>query len=206
MILKQNNTILNKEYVSNAVEVKHEIQFNYPDAEYLKYYASRINTYWFIDCIYVGNISGLQFFYNYSKPDISHSIEVFIDASFLPSNISSQNILKKISVTSKEIDIISSTATSSVIESDTSENKKFSYLTINNSTNNNVTDSNLLFDCTTKSIDRKILNHSYGIFSKKIKIKGNFFFTLNYDKYHLNVKKLIYLLFIYKYHSSCRKY
>ncbi len=182
MVSSQNESVLNPVYVSNASEVTHEVSLNPPDAEFLKNNTSSVVTYWFVDCLPVGNSSDLKYRHNYSIADVSYEISALVVASHLsPSNSSANNVTVPLTDASTEVDIISSTSTPSDIKplnsTDVADNKKFSYLTINNSTKNDLI-SPPPFSCPSKNITSKNSSYSYGLFSSKIKVKGGYYFWI----------------------------
>lgn len=173
--MKQNNTIENTEYISNSTEVLHAIELNIPDANFLKYNFSSVTTVWYIDCSYSGSTSDLSFRYNYTTADVSHHIIALVYASSnsLPNvtdMTSNNSTLENLNMATTPLDVLLNSI------ADSSNNPRFSYLTVNNATKSNGSLPNVQFDCLNKKIINTNLHATYGLFSRKIEVKGKVFF------------------------------
>lgn len=175
--MKQNNTIENTQYISNSIEVLHTIELNIPDANFLKYNFSSVTTVWYIDCNYSGSTSDLSFRYNYTTADVSHHIIALVYASsnsppnvtYMTSNDSTRENLN-VATTPSDVHLNSIT--------DSSNSPRFSYLTVNNATKSNGSLPDVQFDCLNEKIINRTLNATYGLFSRKIEVKGTVFVLL----------------------------
>lgn len=175
MTLVQNNVTMNTQYISNAVEVLHRIDLNFPDETFLKHNASSITTWWFADCVYIGSSSDLTFRHIYAKANVSHHIEALVFASNLPEiSNSSLSVTSSFPTNSSHEDVLSSTPSDVLLNTitDSTSNTKFSYLTVSNATKNDGAHSDIPFNCLSKQIVNRKPHATYGLFSRKIEVKG----------------------------------
>lgn len=84
MSLIQSRHLRETEYVSSGEEVSHRVDLTEADGAFLKYSATRILTYWFVDCIYYGQTPGYVFNFNYTQPGKIHHVEALVVASYEP--------------------------------------------------------------------------------------------------------------------------
>ncbi|KAK0072889.1 hypothetical protein PV325_010644 [Microctonus aethiopoides] len=84
MVMIQPNISVNSEYVSSASEAEVKINLREGDENYIKNNATEISTYWFVDCKYYGQTSDYIFHYNFTKPNVTASVEALIVASYEP--------------------------------------------------------------------------------------------------------------------------
>lgn len=83
MVLIQGNKSTDKDFVSNASSVTHEIDIKQTDRDYIKN-ATSVFTYWFIDCTYYGITTDMKFLFNYTSPGDEHTVEALVMADFTP--------------------------------------------------------------------------------------------------------------------------
>lgn len=179
MILKQNDTSSTSEYISNATSVTHNIELHSPDAKFLKNNASAIATFWYLDCNYIGKTNDLMFEFNYTTSDVTHFIDALVIAS-LESNHSSTYAIPHTTLSpaesSTEIYLINNSTKSSDPKFNSStvpyNNTKFSYLIFNNGNSSILTSPPIQYDCAKKTFSPMNKHDIYGLFSRKIKVKG----------------------------------
>lgn len=82
--ITQQNRTLQDTYVSSVSEVKMKVNIRKGDYDFLKEKATSISTYWFIDCKYYGQTNDLSFTYNFTSPNVAHTVEAVVVASYDP--------------------------------------------------------------------------------------------------------------------------
>lgn len=80
MILDQDGTIRDRQFVSVEAPVRHEINITDTDMAVINN-SSYIEVFWFIDCKYVGKTSDLSYVYNYTSEGQSYNMEALVVAS-----------------------------------------------------------------------------------------------------------------------------
>ncbi|XP_060534980.1 uncharacterized protein LOC132707233 [Cylas formicarius] len=70
-------------YVSSNGTTLHNVTLNEADAQFVAE-APKVLSYWFVDCVYYGIGYNLDFAFNYTKPDVGHTIEALVEADFTP--------------------------------------------------------------------------------------------------------------------------
>lgn len=83
MLLIQRNKTTEKDFVSNASTVTHEIDIKQTDRDYIKN-ATSVFTYWFVDCTYYGITTDMKFLFNYTSAGDEHTVEALVMADFTP--------------------------------------------------------------------------------------------------------------------------
>ncbi|CAH0545871.1 unnamed protein product [Brassicogethes aeneus] len=81
-IRQGNETRLDK-YVSSEELTKHKINLSATDQDFVKN-ATRILTYWFVDCVYYGFSESFDFNFNFTKPGEEHVVEALVTVDFTP--------------------------------------------------------------------------------------------------------------------------
>lgn len=83
--LEQNTSMHNRNYISSAKEVNHEIVLRPADSEFITKYATSVKSYWFINNVYYGEKTNLSFKFNYTDAvDQDRTIESLVIVSFDP--------------------------------------------------------------------------------------------------------------------------
>ena len=80
----QSSHLREDEFVSSTVEVSHRVDLTDADHAFLTQHATRVLTYWFVDCIYYGQTPGYIFNFSYTQPGKTHHVEALVIASFEP--------------------------------------------------------------------------------------------------------------------------
>ncbi|XP_030749282.1 uncharacterized protein LOC115877286 [Sitophilus oryzae] len=70
-------------FISSEDPLQSSVELKESDKNFLSK-APTVLSYWFVDCIYYGITSDLQFDYNFTKPDEQHVIEALVVADFTP--------------------------------------------------------------------------------------------------------------------------
>lgn len=81
----QNTSTHNRNYISSAKEVTHEVILRPADSEFIKMKATSVMSYWFINNVYYGEKTNMSFKFNYTDAvDQDRLIESLVIVSFDP--------------------------------------------------------------------------------------------------------------------------
>ncbi|XP_059612516.1 uncharacterized protein LOC132258962 isoform X2 [Phlebotomus argentipes] len=80
--LSQNGTVRENEFVASELQVDHTIRLKESDMALLKQNATYVQTFWFIDCAYVGFTENYTLFNQYKTENQKYNIEALVVASY----------------------------------------------------------------------------------------------------------------------------
>ncbi|KAF5281077.1 hypothetical protein FQA39_LY17902 [Lamprigera yunnana] len=84
LIISQLDQVKTGKYISNATPVVHKVILTKSDQEYVNRTATRVQTYWFVDCIYYGTTTDYTFTFTYSDVNKRHKVEALTVVSYDP--------------------------------------------------------------------------------------------------------------------------
>lgn len=194
----QPNISVNSEYVSSASEAEVKINLREGDENYIKNNATEISTYWFVDCKYYGQTSDYIFHYNFTKPNVTASVEALIVASYEPPTTTPAPTTTTTTTTSTTTTTISPTPPSNgtttlnvttvkpIVMSTTPIKVKTVSTTLrpNAQANNSITypidtkNTSLPHVCINSTFIPSDPNKTYGYFHREVKVRGILFFFI----------------------------
>lgn len=187
-IVQSNKTVENT-YVSSASEAKMMIALRKGDLDFLTQKATAISTYWFIDCKYYGQTNDLSFVYNFTNPNVLHTVEALVVASYDPPttttvlppttttvqttttpvpNATTPSTNVTTAVTTTPLPTTTTPSTTPIIVTTTAVTTTPRV----NNTDTNISNISLPYICSNSSIIPPDPNKTYGHFQRKIDIRA----------------------------------
>ncbi|KAL0278356.1 UNVERIFIED_CONTAM: hypothetical protein PYX00_000193 [Menopon gallinae] len=92
LTLSQGN-FTRRRFVDSSVPLNQSIFLNSPDMEFISTSKNYIQSFWFIDCVYYGHVSGYNYSFNFTQVESKHLIQSLVVATNVPLNFSLDAIL-----------------------------------------------------------------------------------------------------------------